>query len=286
MSNTNRNTKYNTLFTVNNLSAGYGYGDVIRNINFDVKKGESLCVLGPNGCGKSTLLKSMAGIIDYRGLVALDGIDMSAVSRNERAKKIALLTQSVQVLFPYTVYDTVSMGRYAYSRSFLKNLSAEDKTIIDSILDKLDIEDIKTSMVDELSGGQLQRVFLARTLAQTPEVILLDEPTNHLDLKHQIELLHFLKSWVKENNTILIGVFHDLNLARHFGDTAILMNNGETVTGGTIDETLNSETLQAVYGIDIHAFMRESLEKWNSPVREPGRFRTFGLPHKACKIPD
>jgi iron complex transport system ATP-binding protein len=247
---------------VRDLRAGYGHGDVIRNINFKVKKGESLCVLGPNGCGKSTLLKSIAGILNYRGLVSLDGIDMSAIPRKERAKKIAMLTQSAQVFFPYTVYDTVSMGRYAYSRNFLQNLSAEDKTIVDSIINQLDIGDIKNSMIDELSGGQLQRVFLARTLAQTPEVILLDEPTNHLDLKHQIELLHFLKSWVKENNTMVIGVFHDLNLARHFGDTAIIMNNGEIAAGGTIEETLNSETLQTVYGIDIHAFMRESLEKW------------------------
>jgi iron complex transport system ATP-binding protein len=249
---------------VKSLRAGYGHGYVIRNINFEVKKGESLCLLGPNGCGKSTLLKSIAGIIDYNGLVSLDNIDVSAVSRKERAKKIALLTQSAQVFFPYTVYDTVSMGRYAYSRGFFKNLSAEDKTIIDSIINQLDIGDIKTRMVDELSGGQLQRVFLARTLAQTPCVILLDEPTNHLDLKHQIELLRFLKTWVKENNTILIGVFHDLNLARHFGDTAILMNNGEIAASGTIEETLNRETLQTVYGIDIHAFMRESLEKWEN----------------------
>jgi iron complex transport system ATP-binding protein len=247
---------------VKDLRAGYGHGDVIRNINFEVKKGESLCVLGPNGCGKSTLLKSIAGIIDYHGLVSLDGIDMSAVSRKEHAKKIAMLAQSAQVFFPYTVYDTVSMGRYAYSQSFLKNLSSEDKTIIDSIINQLDIGDIKNSMIDELSGGQLQRVFLARTLAQTPCVILLDEPTNHLDLKHQIELLRFLKSWVKENNTMVIGVFHDLNLARHFGDTAILMSNGEIAAGGIIEETLNSETLQTVYGIDIHAFMRESLGKW------------------------
>jgi iron complex transport system ATP-binding protein len=117
-------------------------------------------------------------------------------------------------------------------------------------------------MIDELSGGQLQRVFLARTLAQTPEVILLDEPTNHLDLKYQIELLRYLKTWVKENNTILVSVFHDLNLARHFGDTAIIMDNGTIAGGGTIEETLNSDSLQSVYGIDIRGFMLESLEKW------------------------
>ena len=255
------------MIEVKDLSAGYGNtaksrNDVIRNINVKVNGGESLCVLGPNGCGKSTLLKSIARIINYRGTVTLDGRDTGTLSRKELAKKIALLGQSMQVFFPYTVYDTVATGRYAWSRGFLKNLSAEDKYIIENVINKLDIADIRSRMIDELSGGQLQRVFLAGTLVQTPAVILLDEPANHLDLKHQIELLNFLKAWVKENNKTLISVFHDLNLARRFGDTAIVMNNGTVVACGKIEDVLNRETLQAVYGIDIHGFMTESLEGW------------------------
>jgi len=250
------------MLEVRDLSAGYGGDDVIRNISFTAERGESLCVLGPNGCGKTTLLKSIARIINYRGRITLDGSDISAIPRKELAKKIALLNQSTQVFFPYTVYETVSMGRYAYSQGFLKNLSAEDKTIIDDILHKLDIWDIGERMIDELSGGQLQRVFLARTLAQTPGLILLDEPSNHLDLKHQIELLNFLKAWVKDNNKTLIGVFHDLNLARLFGDTAIVMCNGTIAANGKTGEVLNGETLSDAYGIDIRSFMLESLEKW------------------------
>jgi iron complex transport system ATP-binding protein len=117
-------------------------------------------------------------------------------------------------------------------------------------------------MIDELSGGMLQRVFLARTLAQSPEIILLDEPSNHLDLKHQIELLEFLKSWIKENGKTLLSVFHDLNLARLFGDTAIVMDKGIITAAGEIEKVLNSETLNSVYGIDIRSFFRQSLEKW------------------------
>ena len=249
---------------IKNLHAGYDDGDVIRNINFTVNDGESLCVLGPNGCGKSTLLRSIARIIEYGGTVTLDGSDTAFFSRREIAKNIALLGQNVQVFFPYTVYETVSTGRYAYSGGFLKNLSAEDKNIIENIIDKLEIAGIRERMINELSGGQLQRVLLAKTLAQTPKIILLDEPTNHLDLKYQIELLTFLKLWVKENNNILIGVFHDLNLARRFGDTAIVMNNGEIAAAGKIEETLNNKILRAVYGIDIHGFMLESLEKWKT----------------------
>jgi len=250
------------MLEIKELFAGYGGADVIFNIDFQMSAGESLCVLGPNGCGKSTLLKAIARIIDIRGVVSMDEKDISTVSRKELAKKIALLSQSAQVFFPYTVYETVSMGRYAYLQGFMKNLSAEDKSIIEDILHKLDIWDIKDRMIDELSGGTLQRVFLARTLAQSPDLILLDEPANHLDLKHQIELLDFLKTWVKENNKMLIGVFHDLNLARQFGDTAVVMNNGVIAANGKINDVLNGDTLSSVYGIDIRGFMKDALEKW------------------------
>jgi len=250
------------MLEVKDLFAGYGGADVICNISFRAEGGESLCILGPNGSGKSTLLKSIARVIDYRGNVSMNGKDISALPRKELAKKIALLSQSASVYFPYTVYETVSMGRYAYSQGLLKNLSAEDEKIIKDILIKLDIWDIKDRMIDELSGGTLQRVFLARTLAQTPDLILLDEPANHLDLKHQIELLNFLKAWVRESGKTLIGVFHDLNLARQFGDSAIVLHNGTAAAAGKINEILKGETLSNVYDIDIRAFMLESLEKW------------------------
>jgi iron complex transport system ATP-binding protein len=250
------------MLEVRDLSASYGGGDVIRNICFKAEKGESLCVLGPNGGGKSTLLKSIARIVDYRGSVFINGVDISAMPRKELARKIAFLSQSAQVFFPYTVYETVSMGRYVYSLGFLKALSAEDREVIENIMKKLDIWDGKERMINELSGGALQMVFLARTLAQTPDLIFLDEPSNHLDLKHQIELLTFLKAWVKENDKTLISVFHDINLARLFSDTVIVLSNGKTAAYGQIDEVINSGILNEVYGVDIQAFMLKSLDKW------------------------
>jgi iron complex transport system ATP-binding protein len=251
------------MIEVKNLCAGYGTkecDDVIHGISFKAQKGESLCILCPNGSGKSTLLRCIARIIDFRGAILLEGRNALEIPRKEFAKKTSLLSQSAQVFFPYTVYETVSMGRYAYSRGFFKPLSAEDREIIEDILDKLDIRDIKERMIDELSGGTLQRVFLARTLAQTPDFILLDEPANHLDLKHQIELLDFIRTWIRENNKTLISVFHDLTMARRFSDSAVVLNNGRLAAAGKIEEILNSEILDSVYGMDIRSFFRKSLE--------------------------
>jgi iron complex transport system ATP-binding protein len=258
------------MLEVKGLCAGYGTAtkggtansDVIRNISFTSQKGESLCILGPNGSGKSTLLKCIARILEYRGEILLEGQNASKIPRKEFAKKIALLSQSAQVFFPYTVYETVSMGRYAYLQGFLKSLSLEDREIIEDILKKLDIEDIKDRMIDELSGGTLQRVFLARTLAQTPDVILLDEPANNLDLKHQIELLDFVKKWISENNKTLIGVFHDLSMARRFCDSGVLLDNGTIAANGKIEEILHGEALSKVFNIDIRGFMLDSLKVW------------------------
>jgi iron complex transport system ATP-binding protein len=253
------------MLEVNDLRAGYGGDDVLTGISFNPEAGERLAILGPNGCGKSTLLRAITRIIPYRGTITLDGVNIASLSRRELEKKIALLGQSTQVFFPYTVYETVSLGRYAYAEGFFKNLSEQDGAIIEETLKKMDIWNIKDRLIDELSGGQLQRVFLARTLVQDPGLILLDEPTNHLDLKHQVELLEYLSLWAKESRRTVIAVLHDLNLARAFADTAALMNGqGELSAFGKCESVLAGKNLEEVYGLDIKAFMLESLQRWST----------------------
>ena len=129
-------------------------------------------------------------------------------------------------------------------------------------MDKVGLLDIKDKLISELSGGQLQRVFLARTFAQNPEVILLDEPTNHLDLKYQIEMLQHLSHWAKDNNKIVVGVLHDLNLVHYFSDDVCLLNKGEIIAYGKSSEVFESDKLKSIYGIDIKEFMIEVLEMW------------------------
>ncbi|GAB6391610.1 MAG: ferric enterobactin transport ATP-binding protein/iron complex transport system ATP-binding protein [Treponematales bacterium] len=259
------------LLAIEHLCCGYGGTDVLRDVSLAVSAGELFCVAGPNGCGKSTLLKAASRAIDYRGAIAIDGVDIRGFSRKALARKIALLGQFVPDSFPYTVYETVSMGRYAHAAGFLNTLSPDDKRRTRESLEEQNLWEERDRLVTELSGGQLQRVFLARTLAQDPNIILLDEPTNHLDMKHQVALFASLAQWASGGNIAgggtaggraVIAVIHDLNLALHFASRAAVMAEGRIIATGSPGEAFSGETLKAVWGMDIRAFMRASLEKW------------------------
>lgn len=250
------------MLEITNLYTGYDKKEIIKNVSFTVNKGENLCIVGPNGCGKSTLLKSMANILEYKGNIKIDGKEVKDYSRVELAKKIGLMSQITQLYFPYTVYDTVALGRYAYSKGPFSKLSKQDTEFIVDSMKKVGIYELRDKLITELSGGQLQRVFLARVFAQNPDVILLDEPTNHLDFKHQIELLKNLNNWAKDNNKIVVGVLHDLNLVQYFSDEVLLLKEGEIVDYGLPEKVLNGTKLNEVYEIDIKEFMKSILKKW------------------------
>lgn len=250
------------MIEVKNIYCGYENKKIIKDLSFNVNNGENLCIVGPNGCGKSTLLKSIANIIEYEGSVKIDNKEVSSFSRIDLAKKVALMSQTSQIYFPYTVYDTVSLGRYAYSKGAFSKLSLTDKRIIVDSMKKVGIYELKDKLITELSGGQLQRVFLAKIFAQDPDIILLDEPTNHLDFKNQIDLLENLNEWVKTNNKIVIGVLHDLNLVQYFADKVLMIQSGKVVSYGRPEDVLKGEILNDIYGMDIKEFMVNILQKW------------------------
>ena len=250
------------MIEVKNIYCGYDNKKIIKDLSFNVNNGENLCIVGPNGCGKSTLLKSIANIIEYEGSVKIDNKEVSSFSRIDLAKKVALMSQTSQIYFPYTVYDTVSLGRYAYSKGVFSKLSLTDKRIIVDSMKKVGIYELKDKLITELSGGQLQRVFLAKIFAQDPDIILLDEPTNHLDFKNQIDLLENLNEWVKTNNKIVIGVLHDLNFVQYFADKVLMIQSGKVVSYGRPEDVLKGEILNDIYGMDIKEFMVNILQKW------------------------
>ena len=250
------------LLEVNKVICGYDKTDIIKNISFKAQRGEMLSIVGPNGCGKSTLLKALGKLIDYKGNILLDSKDIEKLTGKEFAKNISLMTQTNNIYFPYTVYETVALGRYAYLKGPLSSLSEKDSSIIVESIESVRLYELKDKLISELSGGQLQRVFLARAFTQDPEVILLDEPTNHLDLKCQIEILEYLSLWAKNNNKIVISVLHDLNLVNLFSEKVVLLSSGEIIGKGTPKEVFLEADLKKVYNIDVKSFMIDALRQW------------------------
>ncbi len=234
---------------------------IVKGVSFTLRRGQNLCVIGPNGAGKTTLLQALTHILPYEGSVEFCGREVSSLRRKEISRSIALMTQLSASYFSYTVFETVALGRYAHQQAFF-DLSTADENFVLECMEEVNLLDMKDKPITQLSGGQMQRVFLARALAQDPELILLDEPTNHLDIKHQLELLEFLSRWAKEKNRGVIGVLHDLNMVRDFSDQVLLMKDGNTIAFGKSDHVFEGDALNETYGVDIKSWMKASLSKW------------------------
>ncbi len=250
------------ILDVKDLFCGYGGPDVVQGVSFSLAEGERLCVLGPNGCGKTTLLRAIAGLLPRRGQVLLDGADAACLPRRALARKVALMSQLAPVYFSYTVYETVMLGRYPHRKGGLLDRDSDaDRSAVRESLERVGLWQARDRAVTELSGGQLQRVFLARVFAQDPEVILLDEPTNHLDLKYQVELTESLRAWTARPGRGAVGVFHDISLALVFADRVLLMQDGQVRYLGPA-AALDRDLLGRVYGMDVAGYMRATLKRW------------------------
>lgn len=263
------------MLTLQNVSAGYNGVDIINNISLEVEKGENLCIIGPNGCGKTTLLKAISGIIPHKGVIKVGDVNINKMKRDDVAGKVAVMSQISTIYFSYTVYETVLLGRYLHmkGRTF-KEPSLKDKEYTEKCLKAVGLLDIKQKQINTLSGGQLQRVYLARALAQEPSIILLDEPTNHLDLRHQLELTTFLKNWSKNEGHAVIGVFHDLNLAMKLADKMLLLDNGKIAAYGNTSEVISSDLLNKVYAMDVTEFMVDSFKQWENVTNNTYFYKT------------
>lgn len=240
------------MIKVNDLTGGYAGGEVLKGISFEVGKGELFGILGPNGSGKTTLLKMISGALDVsKGSIDLEGRALLQYSPKQLARLMAVLPQHADQAFPYTVKETVTLGRYAHQKGWFNSWRDEDEQIVQKVMDQTGITHLQEKSIGELSGGEKQRVFLAQALAQQPRILLLDEPTNHLDLSFQKELLDLLKKWAKEEDLTVVSIFHDLNLASLYCDRLLLMENGEVLIVDTPVEVLKEERIKKVYKTEI-----------------------------------
>jgi iron complex transport system ATP-binding protein len=221
---------------------------ILDNVCIKLPPSRILSIIGPNGSGKSTLLKCIDKIlIPLQGSVLLDRKEIMKMCRREIAKKIGYVQQSVSRGFPTTVFDTVLMGR----RPHLSWRSGEeDEERIWEVLRLLEIEDLALKYFGELSGGQQQKVLIARVLAQEAEVILLDEPTSNLDIRRQFEVMDIIRNLVKKRLVSSIIAIHDLNLASRYSDRIIMMKRGKTVSAGDPSHVLTAENIASVYGVE------------------------------------
>jgi len=220
-------------------------------VGFRLDQGETLSVIGPNGSGKSTLIRVLSSVLKPEsGKISLQQKPLAEFSKNELARKIAVVPQQTQITFSYTVLEIVLMGRAPY----LKRFQLEGKRDLEMAKKALlltDCAELSDRRIDEISGGEKQRVILARALAQEPEILLLDEPTAHLDLHHQIKFMQLLSRLRLESKISVLFTTHDLNLASIFADQILILDRGKVAGLGKPEQVLNPELLSRVYQIKL-----------------------------------
>ncbi|NLI13644.1 MAG: heme ABC transporter ATP-binding protein [Peptococcaceae bacterium] len=239
------------MLRIEDIECSYGAVKVLRGLTFSIESGSFTGIIGPNGSGKSTLLKSLSRVLKpAKGAVLLNEENLYNLDTREVAKKMAVVPQETAVNFSFTVKDVVIMGRSPHLGRF-QSEGKKDFEAARLAMELTGTGHLADRLITAVSGGERQRVIIAKALAQEPKIILLDEPTSHLDINHQIEILSLLKSLNRENNLTIIAVFHDLNLAAQYCDRLILMKSGLVFTMGDPAEVLTADNIKQVYGASV-----------------------------------
>ncbi len=235
------------ILDVRGVAFAYNSRPVLSSVRFSVGEGELVAVLGPNGVGKTTLLKCVNAILKpSAGAVLVDGSDVGQLSSLAIAKRVGYVSQRTETT-RMTVFDTVLMGRKPHIRW---HVSDEDMRKVDAVIRRLGLEPLSLRYIDQLSGGELQKVAIARALVQEPRLLLLDEPTSSLDLRNQIDILSLIRRVVDEHGVAAVMSMHDLNAALRFADTFLFIKGGEIVAHGPV-ETVSSDLVSEVYDLSV-----------------------------------
>jgi iron complex transport system ATP-binding protein len=239
------------LLRIDGVSCSYDSTEVLKRVTFDVPSGTVFGVVGPNGSGKTTLIRCISRVLEpIGGVVWLDTDMLSAMSFRDVASRVGVVPQTTRPGFAFTAYEIVAMGRTPYIGR-LQMESEEDLTVIKGAMLSTDCWQLRSRMFSELSGGEQQRVVIARALAQEPRVLLLDEPTAHLDLGYQMQIMDMIERLAGERNLIVVAIFHDLNMAVRYCENVVLLDKGKVEeVGGTLD-VLTNENIEKVYGVKV-----------------------------------
>lgn len=236
---------------VEKLVFSYDENKILNNINLEFIEGNIITIIGPNGSGKSTLLKNIASTLTpQEGTIFIDNKELRKYSQKELARQVAVVPQNTNIEYDFTAYDIVLMGRNPYIKRFQME-SEEDISIVEEVMKKTNTWDLRDRNINELSGGECQRVVIARALAQQPKIILLDEPTAALDMHHQIEILDLLKVLNKQKKLTVIIALHDINLAARYSSKILLLNEGNQVIMGNPEDVITKKNLQLAYKINM-----------------------------------
>ena len=237
-------------FEGKNIVTGYDKKIIIDGVDITIPSNKISVIIGSNGCGKSTLLKTLARLIKpISGDIVIDGKKVTSMPSKQLAKVLGLLPQSPVVPEGITVWDLVSRGRFPY-QTMLKGMSKEDFDAVEEALEIMGITELANRCVDELSGGQHQRVWIAMALAQQTDILLLDEPTTYLDIAYQVEILDLLTDLNRRRNTTIVMVLHDINLSARYADYIFALRKGKLIKQGSPEEVITSELIDDVFGLD------------------------------------
>ena len=241
-----------SLIEIRNVSLQYGSSDVVRDVSVQIEEGEFFVIIGPNGAGKTTLLKSITGLHHLTaGEILLRQKSVTKYSRKELARSLAMVPQHINAEFPFTVAETVIMGRYPHL-GLLAVEGKRDLEIAEQAMAFTEVLHLADRRLGQLSGGERQRVIIARAICQQSKVLLLDEPTASLDPAHQLRIMDLMERLRQQEQITIIMVSHDLNLASAYADRLLLLNEGRVTALGTPNEVLSGDTLEQSYGCRLH----------------------------------
>jgi iron complex transport system ATP-binding protein len=242
-----------SLFQLQNASFAYGDTTILQNLSCTLADNTFYGLVGPNGSGKSTLLDLLSGNQEATGKINFRNRPLSAYSHRQLAREIALVPQEFSINFDFTVLEVVMMGRHPHIPRFA-NPNDNDRQIVKKVMAELGITSLADRLLTRLSGGEKQRVIVARAMAQDTPVLILDEATASLDIHHSIKILQTAKKRVTSHNGTVIAAIHDLNLAAAYCDTIIMLNQGELLKIGTPEETLTPELICQIFGVESQPY--------------------------------